>query len=330
MSTSDSKINSKTNVEEGEESNPMETGTPNRKTKGKKNHNLIEQKRRQKINEKIEELKGLVQPQYANQNKANVLEGTIESIRTLRILCSKLLAQHRVLQDEYNSLMAEHTRLQDDEEQPNPQPPFEPSSTLNTPNGSPPIREEEQQPQPPHRSLDVTGQRQLRMIPPATPLMLPLPQPQPQPVVQHPSGPIPSFPTDLASPNPLYPPSSQTPHHPSTWTSHHPPSLLNSNNESFLREHPFLQRLVPTGVIPFPLPALSPRAARKVNIPMSPRHGRVDGGTQLPDARVVSTPYPINPLPMHPNPTIQTNRSPSTSPAPLRVIPFKRPTPESS
>eukprot|EP01119_Soliformovum_irregulare_P002373 TRINITY_DN12636_c0_g1_i2.p1 TRINITY_DN12636_c0_g1~~TRINITY_DN12636_c0_g1_i2.p1 ORF type:complete len:273 (-),score=43.07 TRINITY_DN12636_c0_g1_i2:81-899(-) len=237
----------KTNPKEGEEADV--------KPKEKKNHNLIEQKRRQKINEKIEELKQIV-PQFANQNKAAVLEGTIESIRSLRKLCSKLLAQHRTLQEEYTTLMAEHGKFVNPNVEEDVRPVPDPSSTLTTPNGSPPFKEEEVQ------STPVNTDTPIHLPDPTIPhlrTISPLTLPPPTTLLQHPSGPIPSFPSDSTISNPLYPNTRNRNNHPSDWASHHPPSLLNSNNESFLKEYPFLQRLVhattnhPPPLIPSPV-----------------------------------------------------------------------------
>lgn len=73
-------------------------------------HNIIEQNRRKRINDKISELKGLLGAPYEHQNKAEVLAGTIDNIKSLRNLCSLLLLHHRLLQQEYHKLLQEHNK----------------------------------------------------------------------------------------------------------------------------------------------------------------------------------------------------------------------------
>ncbi|PRP88139.1 putative oxidoreductase [Planoprotostelium fungivorum] len=75
----------------------------------KNNHKLIEQRRRQKINDKIEELRELLAPQNADgfPNKSSILESTIDSIKTLRSSYNKLANQQKHLQEEQLQLEKE-------------------------------------------------------------------------------------------------------------------------------------------------------------------------------------------------------------------------------
>src|SRR5690606_13594434 len=73
-------------------------------------HNVIEHRRREKINSKMEELRELLGSPYDRQNKAAVLEATIENIKNLRAICSKLLMHHKHLQQEYLLLLSEQER----------------------------------------------------------------------------------------------------------------------------------------------------------------------------------------------------------------------------
>lgn len=86
---------------------PPKEGTSSRK----ENHKLIEQKRRQKINEKINELRQLLNYPEGTQNKAVVLQAAVDNIRCLKMACNKLLLNHRQLQDEYMALLGENDQL---------------------------------------------------------------------------------------------------------------------------------------------------------------------------------------------------------------------------
>lgn len=77
----------------------------------RESHKIIEQKRRQKINEKINELREILNYPDGSQNKAVVLQAAVESIKNLKVVCSKLLAHHRQLQEEYMHLLGENDRL---------------------------------------------------------------------------------------------------------------------------------------------------------------------------------------------------------------------------
>jgi len=108
-------------MEESEESK-SKNPSKKRKSKGKTNnlelsdarresHKIIEQKRRQKINEKINELRELLNYPDGSQNKAVVLQAAVENIKNLKVVCSKLLAHHKQLQEEYMHLLGENDRL---------------------------------------------------------------------------------------------------------------------------------------------------------------------------------------------------------------------------
>jgi len=92
---------------------------PKRRKRGKaqdsearrESHKLIEQKRRQRINEKINELRELLSYPDGSQNKAVVLQAAVENIRYLKLACSKMMQNHRQLQEEHLQLFQEHERM---------------------------------------------------------------------------------------------------------------------------------------------------------------------------------------------------------------------------
>eukprot|EP01119_Soliformovum_irregulare_P006160 TRINITY_DN1794_c0_g1_i1.p1 TRINITY_DN1794_c0_g1~~TRINITY_DN1794_c0_g1_i1.p1 ORF type:complete len:267 (-),score=55.08 TRINITY_DN1794_c0_g1_i1:85-885(-) len=90
---------------------------PKRRKKGtstdsrRESHKIIEQKRRQKINTKINELRELLQYPEGSQNKAAVLQSAVDNIKHMKLLCSKLLTHHRQLQDDYMSVLSENEKL---------------------------------------------------------------------------------------------------------------------------------------------------------------------------------------------------------------------------
>jgi len=77
----------------------------------RESHKLIEQKRRQRINEKINELRELLNYPDGSQNKAVVLQAAVENIRYLKIACSKMIQHHRQLQEEHMQLLTDNERL---------------------------------------------------------------------------------------------------------------------------------------------------------------------------------------------------------------------------
>lgn len=85
--------------------------TPETTEARRESHKIIEQKRRQKINEKINELRELLNYPDGTQNKAVVLQAAVDNIRNLKVLCAKLLASHRQLQEDYVQVVHENERL---------------------------------------------------------------------------------------------------------------------------------------------------------------------------------------------------------------------------
>jgi len=77
----------------------------------RESHKIIEQKRRQKINEKINELRELLNYPDGSQNKAVVLQAAVDNIKNLKTVCNKLLTSHRQLQDDYLVILAENEKL---------------------------------------------------------------------------------------------------------------------------------------------------------------------------------------------------------------------------
>eukprot|EP01117_Protostelium_nocturnum_P007399 TRINITY_DN264_c0_g1_i1.p1 TRINITY_DN264_c0_g1~~TRINITY_DN264_c0_g1_i1.p1 ORF type:complete len:222 (-),score=80.74 TRINITY_DN264_c0_g1_i1:38-703(-) len=84
------------------------TGPPSEEVR-KNNHKLIEQRRRQKINDKIEELRELLAPENVDgfPNKSSILDSTIDSLKTLRSTYNKLVTQQKQLQEEHGKLERE-------------------------------------------------------------------------------------------------------------------------------------------------------------------------------------------------------------------------------
>jgi len=77
----------------------------------RESHKIIEQKRRQKINDKINELRELLNYPDGSQNKAVVLQAAVDNIKNLKLVCTKLLSAHRQLQEEYLHILGENERL---------------------------------------------------------------------------------------------------------------------------------------------------------------------------------------------------------------------------
>jgi len=77
----------------------------------KESHKIIEQKRRQKINDKINELRDLLNYPDGSHNKAVVLQAAVDNIKNLKLVCSKLLASHRQLQEDYLNILVENERI---------------------------------------------------------------------------------------------------------------------------------------------------------------------------------------------------------------------------
>jgi len=77
----------------------------------KESHKLIEQKRRQRINEKIGELRELLNYPDGSQNKSVVLQAAVENIRYLKMACSRMLQHYRQMAEEHSQLVNENERL---------------------------------------------------------------------------------------------------------------------------------------------------------------------------------------------------------------------------
>jgi len=77
----------------------------------RESHKLIEQKRRQRINEKINELRELLNYPDGSQNKSVVLQAAVENIRYLKMACSRMLQHYRQMQEEHLQLIGDNDRL---------------------------------------------------------------------------------------------------------------------------------------------------------------------------------------------------------------------------
>jgi hypothetical protein len=77
----------------------------------KESHKIIEQRRRQKINDKINELREVMNMPEGTQNKAIVLQGAVDSIKNLKVACGKLYQYYRQLQEEFVQVLQENDRL---------------------------------------------------------------------------------------------------------------------------------------------------------------------------------------------------------------------------
>jgi len=77
----------------------------------KESHKMIERKRREKINVKINELRELLNYPDGSQNKAVVLQAAVDNIKNLKVVCGKLLSSHQQLQEEYLHILQENERL---------------------------------------------------------------------------------------------------------------------------------------------------------------------------------------------------------------------------
>jgi len=77
----------------------------------RESHKIIEQRRRQKISEKINELRELLNYPEGVQNKAVVLQAAVENIKNLKMAVHKLVEHHRQAQEDYIHLLHENERL---------------------------------------------------------------------------------------------------------------------------------------------------------------------------------------------------------------------------
>eukprot|EP01117_Protostelium_nocturnum_P017791 TRINITY_DN7303_c0_g2_i1.p1 TRINITY_DN7303_c0_g2~~TRINITY_DN7303_c0_g2_i1.p1 ORF type:complete len:166 (+),score=45.69 TRINITY_DN7303_c0_g2_i1:125-622(+) len=77
----------------------------------KENHKIVEQKRRMKINEKINELRELLELPNGTENKAVVLQFAAENIRSMKDMIQKLNDQSAQQQQEYIHLLHENEKL---------------------------------------------------------------------------------------------------------------------------------------------------------------------------------------------------------------------------
>jgi len=77
----------------------------------RESHKIIEQRRRQKINEKINELRELLNYPEGVQNKAVVLQAAVEYIKNLKTVIGKMGDHNRQAQEDYIHLLHENERL---------------------------------------------------------------------------------------------------------------------------------------------------------------------------------------------------------------------------
>jgi len=77
----------------------------------RESHKIIEQKRRQKINEKINELRDVLNYPDGSQNKAIVLQAAVDNIRNLKTVCGRLIMYHRQVTDDYSLICQENEKL---------------------------------------------------------------------------------------------------------------------------------------------------------------------------------------------------------------------------
>ncbi|PRP75940.1 hypothetical protein PROFUN_01656 [Planoprotostelium fungivorum] len=77
----------------------------------RESHKIIEQRRRQKINEKINELREILNYPEGVQNKAVVLQAAVEHIKNLKTIVGKLSEHQRQAQEDYIHLLHENERL---------------------------------------------------------------------------------------------------------------------------------------------------------------------------------------------------------------------------
>jgi len=90
---------------------PLEALTEGEIAKRRENHNATERRRREKINEKIDELRKLLPGGGKGVNKAAVLHQTAERMKSLQILFNRLLAEKRRLENSRNELLEDVYRL---------------------------------------------------------------------------------------------------------------------------------------------------------------------------------------------------------------------------
>ena len=77
----------------------------------KESHNATEQKRRQRINEKMKELQLLLPTSDPNADKATVLNGAIDLIKQLQTENDHLMAKKHALESANQELQEENERL---------------------------------------------------------------------------------------------------------------------------------------------------------------------------------------------------------------------------
>jgi len=90
---------------------PAEALTEGEMAKRRENHNATERRRREKINEKIDELRKLLPGGGKGVNKAAVLHQTAERMKSLQILFNRLLSEKRRLENSRNELLEDVYRL---------------------------------------------------------------------------------------------------------------------------------------------------------------------------------------------------------------------------
>lgn len=89
----------------------VETLTEGDLAKRRESHNATERRRREKINEKIDELRKLLPGGGKGVNKAAVLHQTAERMKSLQVLFNRLLAEKRRLESSRNELLEDVYRL---------------------------------------------------------------------------------------------------------------------------------------------------------------------------------------------------------------------------
>lgn len=90
---------------------PVEALTEGDLAKRRESHNATERRRREKINEKIDELRKLLPGGGKGVNKAAVLHQTAERMKSLQVLFNRLLAEKRRLESSRNELLEDVYRL---------------------------------------------------------------------------------------------------------------------------------------------------------------------------------------------------------------------------
>lgn len=90
---------------------PTEALTEGELAKRRESHNATERRRREKINEKIDELRKLLPGAGKGVNKAAVLHQTAERMKSLQVLFNRLLTEKRRLESSRNELLEDVYRL---------------------------------------------------------------------------------------------------------------------------------------------------------------------------------------------------------------------------